>query len=406
MTARPRAATDPSRAAAIVLGAALIACAAGEARANERSRALTERAFTAAYNLDHAEAIANLDAAVAADPDDADAHRAVAVIAWLRIGFLRGSITSDDYLGSVTKPNINMTPPPPDEAERFRRHATRALQLAEAALRAAPRDVDALFRIGAIVGVQASYGATVEGKILGSFRAARRAYDAHEKVLELDPSRKDAGLVVGTYRYIVSVLSLPVRWMAYVVGFGGGKERGLKMIEEAAAYPGLTQTDAKFALILLYNREKRFDDTLEVVDDLRARYPKNRLLLYEAGVTLLRAERYAQAEAMLDEGIRRRDGDRRERMFGEDALWHYKRGLARARQGRPAPAREDFHRAVSGEARDWVRGRTHAELGRLAADSGDREQARRDYRLAIQLAERGNDPIGKSEAEALLRRLR
>ena len=109
---------------------------------------------------------------------------------------------------------------------------------------------------------------------------------------------------------------------------------------------------------------------------------------------------------MLDEGIRRRDGDRRERMFGEDALWHYKRGLARARQGRPAPAREDFHRAVSGEARDWVRGRTHAELGRLAADSGDREQARRDYRLAIQLAERGNDPIGKSEAEALLRRLR
>ena len=46
MTARPRAATDPSRAAAIVLGAALIACAAGEARANERSRALTERAFT------------------------------------------------------------------------------------------------------------------------------------------------------------------------------------------------------------------------------------------------------------------------------------------------------------------------------------------------------------------------
>ena len=75
-----------------------------------------ERAFDAAYNLDHAEAIAFLDKAIAADPNDADAHRAVAVIAWLRIGFLRGSITVDDYLGSVTKPNINMLPPPPDEA--------------------------------------------------------------------------------------------------------------------------------------------------------------------------------------------------------------------------------------------------------------------------------------------------
>ncbi|MGH9176784.1 MAG: tetratricopeptide repeat protein, partial [Vicinamibacterales bacterium] len=231
-------------------------------------------------------------------------------------------------------------------------------------------------------------------------------YDAHEKVLELDPTRKDAGLVVGTYRYIVSALSMPVRLMAYVVGFGGGKERGLKMIEEAAAYPGLTQTDAKFALLLLYNREKRFDDAMRVIADLQKQYPRNRQLWYEGGTTLLRAGRYQQAEAMLDEGIRRRDADRRERMFGEDALWHYKRGVARARQGRVDLARQDFQVSLSGEARDWVRGRAHAEVGQLATKAGNAEQARREFRLAIQLAERGNDPIGKREAETLLRRLR
>ena len=127
------------------------------------------RAFDFAYNLDHTEAIDHLDKAVAADPNDPDAHRAAAVIAWLRIGFLRGSITVDDYLGNVTKPNINMLPPPPDEAQRFQRHSARALELAEAAIKARPRDPDALFRLGSIVGVQASYGATVEGKILSSF---------------------------------------------------------------------------------------------------------------------------------------------------------------------------------------------------------------------------------------------
>ena len=374
--------------------------------ASPQSRELTERAFNAAYNLDHPEAMAFLDKAIAADPNDSDAHRAAAVIAWLRIGFLRGSITIDDYLGSVTKPNINMVPPPPEQAQRFAHHSARALELAEAALRAQPRDANALFRIGSIVGVQASYGATVEGKILASFRAARRAYDAHEKVLEIDPSRKDAGLVVGTYRYIVSALSIPVRLMAYVVGFGGGKERGLKMIEEAAAYPGLTQTDAQFALLLLYNREKRFDDAMRVIQDLQRRYPRNRQLWYEGGTTLLRAGRYAEAETMLDEGIRRRDSDRRERMFGEDALWHYGRGVARARQGRGDLARQDLQLPLSGEARDWVRGRAHAELGQLAAKTRDLEQARREYRLAIQLADRGNDPVGKAEAETLLRRLR
>ena len=390
----------------LVIGLAALAVTGTAATASPQSRELTERAFDAAYNLDHAEAVSYLEKALAADPNDPDAHRAVAVIAWLRIGFLRGSITVDDYLGNVSKPNINMVPPPPEEARRFQQHSARALQLAEAGVRAQPRDPEALFRLGSIVGVQASYGATVEGKILSSFRAASKAYDAHEKVLEIDPSRKDAGLIVGTYRYIVSALSVPVRLMAYVVGFGGGKERGMQMIEEAAAYPSLTQTDAKFALLLIYSRERRFDDALRVTLDLQTRYPRNRQLWYEAGATLIRAQRYQQAEAMLEEGIRRRDSDRRERMLGEDALWHYKRGVARARQGRSDPAREDFQVAITREARDWVRGRAHAELGRLADRGGDREQARREYRLAIQLAERGNDPSGKREAEQLLRRVR
>jgi tetratricopeptide (TPR) repeat protein len=97
-----------------------------------------------------------------------------------------------------------------------------------------------------------------------------------EEVLSLDPRRKDAGLIVGTYRYIVASLPLPIRLMAYVVGFGGGRERGLRMIEEAATYPGDSQVDAKFALVLLYNRERRFDQALKIVRELQARFPRNR----------------------------------------------------------------------------------------------------------------------------------
>ena len=90
----------------ILLSTALsVALLAPTAAASPESKAWIDRAFLAAYNLDHADAIAALDKALAADPNDADAHRAAAVIAWLRIGFLRGSITVDDYLGSVSKPN-------------------------------------------------------------------------------------------------------------------------------------------------------------------------------------------------------------------------------------------------------------------------------------------------------------
>lgn len=376
------------------------------AAASTSASSLVERAFTAAYNLDHGDATALLDQALAANPDDPDAHRAAAIVAWLRIGFLRGSITVDDYLGNVTKPNINMLPPPADQAERFHRHIARALQLADAEVRRRPRDPDALFRLGAAVGTQASYGATVEGKILASFRSARRAYDAHERLLELYPSRKDAGLIVGTYRYVVSALSIPIRLMAYIAGFGGGKERGLTMVEEAAAYPSLSQTDARFALLLLYNRERRFDDAMRVVRQLQGQFPRNRQLWYEGGATLIRAGQYAQADDMLTEGIRRRDQDRRERMFGEDALWHYKRGVARARLGRLDSAYGDLEIALKQEARDWVRGRAHAELGQMAFTRGNREQARLHYRQAVELADRGNDPTGAAEARTLLRSVR
>jgi tetratricopeptide (TPR) repeat protein len=390
--------------AAIVCLFCLVLGIAADASANERSRQLTARAYDAAYNLDYAEAARLMSEALAADPNDAAAHRAMAVTAWLRIGFLRGSVTVDDYLGSVTKPNINMAPPPPEEAQRFQQHISRALALAEANLRTRPSDPDAHFAVGSVVGIQASYGATVEGKVLASFRAAKRAYDEHERVLDLAPHRKDAGLIVGTYRYIVAALSLPMRVMAYVAGFGGGRERGLRMIEEAAAASGETEVEAKFALLLLYNREMRFADAMRIVEELQQRFPRNRLLWLEGGATLIRARQFASAATMLDEGLRRLESDKRERMFGELPLWRYKRGMANVRLGRNDAARADLTAALSAPAREWVQGRVHAELGILAERAGQREQARSEYRLAIQLAERGNDPVGKREAEALLRR--
>jgi Tetratricopeptide repeat len=371
--------------------------------ASPESRALVDRAFETAYNLDYDRTMALLTEAIAADPNDADAHRAIAVASWLHIGFLRGSATVDDYLGNVTRANVDVQPPPAEEATRFERHISRALEIAERDVRERPGSPDAHFRLGSVIGVRASYGATVEGRVLASFRAARRAYDAHETVLELDPSRKDAGLIVGTYRYIVSALSLPVRFMAYVAGFGGGRERGLRMVEEAATYPGATQVEAKFALVLIYNRERRYDDAMAVIRELQARFPRNRLLWLEAGSTLLRAGRAKDAEAVLSEGLGRLATDDRPRMTGEEALWHYKRGVARVRLGKAKEAAADLDAVLAREPLAWVRGRAHTERGRLADLAGQREQAKQEYRLAIEQGERSNDPIGKAEAEALIR---
>ena len=196
---------------------------------------LRSEAFALAYNLDYPEAVAMFDKALALDPNDSATHRARATAAWLHIIFRRGSITVDQYLGGASRRDMKMEKPPAEEAAIFTRHVNRALELAERRLAANPKDAAALYDLGAAVGLQASYVATVEGRLGGAFRAARRAYDTHERVLALDPSRKDAGLTVGTYRYVVATLSLPARWVAYLAGFGGDKSRGLRLIEEAVA---------------------------------------------------------------------------------------------------------------------------------------------------------------------------
>ena len=75
----------------------------------------------------------------------------------------------------------------------------------------------------------------------------------------------------------------------YVAGFGGGRERGTRMIAEAADYPGELQVEARFALILVYNRERQDDAALRVLETLERDYPRNRLILLEKGLTMLRA---------------------------------------------------------------------------------------------------------------------
>jgi hypothetical protein len=369
------------------------------------SAAIRRQAFDLAYNLDHDDAVALLRKATAEDPADPANHRALASVVWLNMLFLRGAVTVDHYLGSFSRTQVELREPPPDLDREFRHHVTRAIELAEARVAGAPRDPQAHYDLGAAVGLQASHIATVQGRLFAGFRAARRAYDEHERVLALDPSRKDAGLIVGTYRYIVSTLSLPLRMMAYVVGFGGGRERGLQMLQETAAAGGESRTDAMFALVLLHNRERRYDEALRVLNQLRTLYPRNRLVVLETGATALRAGHGAEADRLLTDGLAVLAKERRGLMPGERALWHYKRGAARVLLNREPEARADLAIAAAPDALPWVSGRAHAEMAKLAARAGNRAEAQALAARAESLCRQGSDPACVDAARRIPGRL-
>ena len=372
------------------------------AREAGQSRELRTQALELAYNLDHDRAVALLRKAVAEAPSDAAPRRTLASVLWLNLLFSRGAVTVDHYLGSLTKTRVALKDPPADVAAEFKKMVAEAVSLSRNRIAAAPRDPQGHYDLGAALGLEASYMATVEGKVMAGFRAAQGCFDAHEKVLELDPSRNDAALVVGTYRYLISTLPVHMRMLAYVAGFGGGKDRGISLIERAAAGSGEARTDAMFALVLMYNRERRYDDAMKVLGQLRKSYPRNRLVVLEQASTALRANRPGEAETLLSEGLATLAQDTRPRIPGEEQLWRYKRGAARAALKR-GDAIDDLRAATGGGAQAWVAGRAKTELARLALQRGDRIAATSEARQAETLCQEGNDPVCVEDARKLLR---
>lgn len=392
-----------------VIGAAFVVVTASSAQGTRDARlpaavsaAITE-AFQAAYNLDHEESVAIARRAVQLAPNESATHRTLAAMLWVQLLYKRGTVTIDHFLGGFSRSDIAMPKPPADIDAEFKREIEQSISLAEARLKAAPEDVQAIFDVGSAHALKASYTASIEGKVGSAFSAARRAFDQQERVLEKDPARTDAGLVVGVYRYLVASFKWPTRFVAYVAGFGGDKDKAIQLLEAAAANPA-TRVDARTALLLIFSREGRHGDAERIARELRPMAPRNRLLYLEEGSAAIRAGRASAADEVITRGLAVFAKDPRTKVQGERALWLYKRGLARVNLNHLPDASVDLREALAAEPPGWIRGRVHLELGKIEDLGGRRAGALEHYKTASSTCQASRDPSCVSEAARLLRK--
>src|SRR5205823_4872826 len=169
----------------------------------------------------------------------------------------------------------------PRVVDQFRALTRQARMLAEERLKQNPRDVEAIYFLGATKGLKASFEEAVERRHFAALKDGSDAVDKHRELIKLDPAYRDAELTIGLYDYTVGALPLPVKIAAGVFGFHGSKKRGLATLERVAKEGHWIHDEAKTLLIVLYTREKRFGEAAAYARELATKYPHNYLYRLE-----------------------------------------------------------------------------------------------------------------------------
>jgi tetratricopeptide (TPR) repeat protein len=386
---------------AVVIAAICTVVDAHAVIGSPRSRELTAQGFELAYALEFDEARRVFGEAGRADASDPAPRRATAAVTWLEILFAQGVATFESFTGEISKADVPRPPAPAALVERFHTALAEAAQLA-----ASPpphvRAADALYEVAATTALSALYAATVEGRTLGAFGPARRAVHAMEQVRRLEPSRREAALLIGMSQYTVSTMPWPVRTLARASGLSGNREAGIRLLEEASAVGAATRTDALLVLVVIDVREGRYAEARRRAGLLRAMYPGNRLLAMNHGVAALLAGEAGEAHDAFTGGIRMFEASPTPTVLREKSQWLLNRGTALARLDRTSEAASVLEQGLAAQPREWVRGRIHAELGELAERRGEHGPARNHYALAIQFSQGGGD---QATAKGTRRRL-
>jgi hypothetical protein len=105
----------------------------------------------------------------------------------------------------------------------------------------------------------------------------------------------------------------------------------------------------------------------------------------------------------LEEGLAQLANDPRPRAPGEEGRWRYTYGSALVALKDIEPAERELRAALDSVTRDWVRGRVHKELGKLADLAGDRRRALNEYQQATRLCRQDEDSTCVDEVKALLK---
>jgi hypothetical protein len=346
-----------------------------------------DQSTEALYNLDFNTAQQGYETLTRDYPDNPDYWNALASSIWLHILYDQEKLSIDSFSGSSlgTKDSRDAI----NQAEERRLHETVSIAIAkaDALLKKNPKDIRALYAKGIANATLASFEASAKRSYLSAGRKAKAARDLHQQVLNMDPTFNDAQLSVGAVNYVVGVIPGFIRMLLWPVGIrSAGKDVGIRQLETAATKGKLVSTDAQMMLIVVYNREQRYDQALKIVNALHARYPRNFIFHMTKASIYGKMKRWNDAaetyEQILTKVDAKRDGY--ERLARHRV--YYSLGTSNVERHQFQAALDAFaHVTTFKEAPDNDKAGAHLWMGKIYDSGGQRAQALKQYDAILAL---------------------
>jgi tetratricopeptide (TPR) repeat protein len=359
--------------------------------------------FNHFYNLEFDEALAVFSGRAAAQAGDANVHNHVAQTLLFREMLKAGALETEMVTGGNPFLRREKMNPSAEDRRRFDEAIGASMRLCQTALGRDARDAGAHYSLGVAHGLRANYNFLVRKAWFDALRDATAARRAHQKVIELDPSRVDARLIPATHEYVVANLPWTYRLLGFLAGFHGDREGGIRGLQLVARRGQRNNFDAQVLLATIYRRERRFQDAVDLLNGLIPKFPRNYLLRLELAQMYsdLGNKEAALAAVAEVEELKRAGTPGFARLLPEKILyfratiqfWYrdYDDALANFRRVTAHAAELDPNTGVTA----WLR------LGQTLDLKGRREDAKAAYRTAIAYAP--GSPVAR-EAEGYLQR--
>ncbi|MDA2934998.1 hypothetical protein MYX82_11745 [Acidobacteria bacterium AH-259-D05] len=233
--------------------------------------------FEQLYNLDHNGAKKTFEALGSEYPDHPAPPLYVASVIWLHELFQRQELdlslfTAPGYFTEATQQVMEL-----EDRRAFFKGVEECQNLAQSILQSNRSHKDARYFMGLSYAILGSFSITVDRRKNQAFQYGKKAYKYHRELVTEDPDYYDAYMSVGVYEYIVDNLPWYIKWLAVIMGYRGSEEQAFEYLNLAAEKARYVSDDARIMLMVLWVREKQYQQALTQARLLHERYPRNYL---------------------------------------------------------------------------------------------------------------------------------